>query len=133
MYNPYGGYYPQNNMRTPMPQIQPVAAQQTEPFKVTPVASIEEANAIPTDFMGTTLILPDFAHKVIYTKAFNPNTGLPIFLTFRLEENLQANAQSISVEYDAKAEIEKLHSELEEIKNKLAAIEAAPETESKKK
>lgn len=133
---PYGGYYPQNNMRSPLPQVQsPMAVPQVQqdPFKVIPVASVEEATAIPTDFMGATMILPDFAHKAIYTKTFNPNTGLPIFLTFRLEETLQANSQPIASDYDPKTEIEKLYSELEGIKTRLAAMEPQVETEGKKK
>ena len=137
---PYGGYYPQNNMRSPMPQIQPVITpfayqqEQAAQFRVIPVANPEEAAAIPTDFSGVPCIIPDFAHGAIYTKTFNPNTGASVFLTFRLEENLQANAQQPApAPYDAKAEIEKLTAELEDIKKKLAAIEPEPAQEAKKK
>lgn len=133
---PYGGYYPQNNMRSPVPQVQPslgIAQTQADPFKVIPVASPEEAAAVPTDFMGATLLLPDFAHKAVYTKTFNPNTGLPIFLTFKLEETSQATVQPEPAPYDAKAEIDKLTAELEDIKKKLAAIEPEPAQEAKKK
>lgn len=137
---PYGGYYPQNNMRSPMPQIQPVVAppayqqEQAAQFRVIPVANPEEAAAIPTDFSGVPCIIPDFAHGAIYTKTFNPNTGASVFLTFRLEENLQANAQQHApAPYDAKAEIDKLTAELDEIKKKLAAIEPEPVQEAKKK
>lgn len=137
---PYGGYYPQNNMRSPMPQIQPVVAppayqqEQAAQFRVIPVANPEEAAAIPTDFSGVPCIIPDFAHGAIYTKTFNLNTGSSVFLTFRLEENLQANAQQPApAPYDAKAEIDKLTAELEDIKKKLAAIEPEPVQEAKKK
>lgn len=136
---PYGGYYPQNNMRSPMPQIQPVVAplayqqEQAAQFRVIPVANPEEAAAIPTDFSGVPCIIPDFAHGAIYTKTFNPNTGSSVFLAFRLEENLQANAQPAPAPYDAKAEIDKLTAELDEIKKKLAAIEPEPVQEAKKK
>lgn len=140
MYNPYNGYYPQNNMRSPMPQMQPVVSppayqqEQAAQFRVIPVANPEEAAAIPTDFSGVPCIIPDFAHGAIYTKTFNPNTGSSVFLTFRLEENSQANAQqSAPAPYDAKAEIDKLTAELDEIKKKLAAIEPEPMQEAKKK
>lgn len=139
MYNPYGGYYPQNSMRSPLPQVQPVVTppayqqEQTAQFRVIPVANPEEAAAIPTDFSGVPCIIPDFAHGAIYTKTFNPNTGASVFLTFRLEENLQANAQPIPATYDAKAEIDKLTVELEDIKKKLAAIEPESVQEVKKK
>lgn len=136
---PYGGYYPQNNMRSPMPQIQPVVPpafqqEQAAQFRVIPVANPEEATAIPTDFSGIPYLMPDFAHGAIYTKTFNSNTGASVFLTFRLEENLQANAQQPTpAPYDAKAEIDKLTAELENIKKKLAAIEPEPVQEAKKK
>ncbi len=136
MYSPYGSYFPQNNMRSPVPQVQPslgISQAQADPFKVIPVASPEEAAAVPTDFMGATLLLPDFAHKAVYTKTFNPNTGLPIFLTFKLEESSQATAQTEPAPYDAKSEIEKLAAELEEINEKLSAIQPETPQEAKKK
>lgn len=129
MYNPYG-LYPQNNMRTPVyPQIvqqQPMAQpeQVAQPIqngvKVIPVASITEAQAVPTDFMGDTLLLTDFAHGCIYTKVLNPNTGSAIFRTFKLIEDVP---QPMAVEYDAKAEIDKLRSEIVAIRKELGIDE----------
>lgn len=129
MYNPYG-LYPQNNMRTPVyPQIvqqQPMAPQEqvAQPIqngvKVIPVASITEAQAVPTDFMGDTLLLTDFAHGCIYTKVLNPNTGSAIFRTFKLVEDVP---QPMAVEYDAKAEIDKLRSEIVAIRKELGIDE----------
>lgn len=130
MYNPYG-LYPQNNMRTPVyPQIiqQPVTQpeQVAQPVqsgvKVIPVASITEAQAVPTDFMGDTLLLTDFAHGCIYTKVLNPNTGSAIFRAFKLTEDVP---QPMAAEYDAKAEIDKLKAELVAIRKELGIEEAA--------
>ena len=128
MYNPYG-LYPQNNMRTPVyPQIvqqQPMAQpeQVAQPIqsgvKVIPVASITEAQAVPTDFMGDTLLLTDFAHGCIYTKVLNPNTGAAIFRTFKLV----ADAPAVTTEYDARAEIDKLRSEIAAIRKELGIEE----------
>lgn len=129
MYNPYG-LYPQNNMRTPVypqivqqqPMVQPeqVAQPIQNGVKVLPVASITEAQAVPTDFMGDTLLLTDFAHGCIYTKVLNPNTGSAIFRTFKLVEDV---SQPMAVEYDAKAEIDKLRSEIVAIRKELGIDE----------
>ena len=48
MYNPYGNYYPQNNMRSPLPQVQPAVApqayqqEQAAQFRIIPVANPED-------------------------------------------------------------------------------------------
>lgn len=137
---PYNGYYPQNNMRSPI-YAQPVQQQpviQPEPVaqpvqggvKVIPVASITEAQAVPTDFMGDTLILTDFAHGCIYTKVLNPNTGSAIFRVFKIAAD---EPSTPPVEYNAKTEIDKLYAELDGIKQKLATLESEPIQEAKKK
>ncbi len=140
---PYGGYYPQPPMRPPMPQIQPVSVPQFQPeqpgqgaqngLKIIPVGSITEAQAVPTDFMGDTILMPDFGHGAIYMKVLNPNTGGAIFRTFRLEPEMQANAQPEAVQLDVKAEFERITAEITEIKEKLAALEPVARTEEKKK
>lgn len=118
---PYGGFYPQNNMRaSAYPQAMPQVMPQAEPhnqvaqggLKLIPVGSITEAQAVPTDFMGDTILMPDFAHGAIYMKVLNPNTGGAIFRVFKLEPEMQANAQLAEQGYDAKSEIEKLRAEL---------------------
>lgn len=128
MYNPYGGYYPQNNMRNtiyqqPAPQMMTQADQHTQPMqgglKVIPVGSITEAQAVPTDFMGDTLLMPDFGHGAIYMKVLNPNTGGAIFRVFKLEPEMQANAQAATQNYDAKTEIDKLRAEIEALRKDL--------------
>ena len=124
---PYGGFYPQNNMRNtiyqpPVPQMIPQADQHAQPMqgglKVIPVGSITEAQAVPTDFMGDTLLMPDFGHGAIYVKVLNPNTGGAIFRVFKLEPEMQAPAQT-EPSYDAKAEIDKRRSDLEALRKDL--------------
>lgn len=94
-------------------------------FKVQPVASYDEAKAVPTDFMGNPIIMIDRAHGKIYTKVFNPNTGdstLSIYIRTPDETQNpveQSNTQSIQVQYDAKGEIDSLKAELEYIKQEL--------------
>ena len=41
---------------------------------VRPVASVEEARAVQTDFSGALTIMPDTAHGYIYTKQLNLQT-----------------------------------------------------------
>lgn len=73
--------YPQYNAyQQPMQQYQP--AQQFQPQQnpqaniiVRPVASIEEARAMQTDFSGAMTLMPNIAHGQIYTKQLNFGTG----------------------------------------------------------
>lgn len=78
---PMGLYQPIQNQYQPMnqPMNQPMQ-QQTTPatqsnFYCRPVASREEALAVPVDFMGSPMFFPDLAHNVVYMKRFNTNTG----------------------------------------------------------
>lgn len=135
----YGNFYPYAQP-TNVPRVQALSpAQPPQPvqaeapvqnaFKVIPVATPEEAAAFPTDFMGATLIMPDFAHGAIHTKTLNPNTGAGVFLTFRLPESPQAQPEII---FDPKAEIERLTAEITALKNEIESMK--PETaEAKKK
>lgn len=96
-------------------------------FIVRPVASYDEAKAIPTDFMGNILIMPDFSHGWVYTKIFNPNTGGSILNVYRQvtipEQGVTPPEQVADVPaapvYDAKAEIDQLRAELDNIKHEL--------------
>lgn len=92
--------------------------------QVRPVASYDEAKAVPTDFMGNMTIMPDYAHGYIYTKILNPHTGGPIFNVYR-QVTIPEHIQPIPPEvpetpvYDAKSEIEQLRAELDSIKHEL--------------
>lgn len=90
---------------------------QQNPVRVLPVASCDEAKAVPTDFMGNRLILTDLSHGCIYTKVLDPATGSSIFRTYRLAPD-QPPAP-VEPSYDAKSEIERLRGELEGIKREL--------------
>lgn len=46
------------------------------------VTSREEAVAIPADFQGTPIVMPDFAHGKIYVKFFNTNDGTSTVVDF---------------------------------------------------
>lgn len=110
---PYLGNRQGNNPQTAQPG-----------FKVCPVASYDEAKAIPTDFMGNTIIMPDITHNYIYTKVFNPNTGgsmLGAFKAVQLPEMGITPEPEVpsSAAYDAKSEIDKLQMEIAHIKQEL--------------
>ena len=98
-----GGMNAMGNMTAPMPGIgmQPLGSAGMAPhmpsqasqapqgvnsqpgYICRPVASYDEAKAIPTDYMGNVILMPDFAHGMIYAKALDANTGNPIFQRFR--------------------------------------------------
>lgn len=91
-------------------------------MRVRPVASYDEAKAVPTDFMGDLLVLTDLSHGFIYTKVLDPNTGSSIFRIYRevIEPAPQPEQPAAPVPvYDPKAEIEQLRAELNGIKHEL--------------
>jgi hypothetical protein len=51
-------------------------------FSVRPVASREEAMAIPSEFFGPGVVMPCLGQGVIFLKRFNQNTGLSDLLEF---------------------------------------------------
>lgn len=113
---------PQNGYQ----QMQQV--QQTQPgFQVIPVSSYDEAKTIPTDFMGTLLILPDITHGFIYTNVFNPTTGSAIFSVYKHanlpDSTIQNTAPAPVDDYDAREEIAQLRKELDDIKKELGIID----------
>lgn len=125
--SPYGG--PQSSQAVPQVPGQGNYTPNTQiGMRVRPVASYDEAKAVPTDFMGNMLILTDLSHGCIYTKVLDPATGSSIFRTYALAPE-QAPAQPIQTPpaemtpatpiYDAKGEIERLKSELDSIKREL--------------
>ena len=92
---------------------------QQNTVRVVPVASIVEAKAIPTDFMGTMLVMTDFPHGAIYTKVLDTNTGNPIFRIFKYIPD-----EDPAPAYDARRDIEILKAELNRIKTELGMKEA---------
>lgn len=94
-------------------------------MRVRPVASYDEAKAVPTDFMGNMLILTDLSHGMIYTKVLDPSTGSSVFRTYQLVPEQVAPAPEQTPPYDAKGEIEKLRGELNVLKKELGIGEEA--------
>lgn len=112
----YGQYgYPQ------YPQVQPqyqqaqsqVPQQMMQQYPqnlVRPVASIEEARAVQTDFNGALTIMPDTAHGFIYTKQLNLQTGCADFNAYQRvppQETAQPKEIDLS-KYVPRAEFDEL-------------------------
>lgn len=88
------------------------------PMRVRPVASYDEAKAVPTDFMGNLLVLTDLSHGCIYTKVLDPATGSSVFRVYReVTEPEQSIAPAPA--YNPRSEIEQLRVELNGIKHEL--------------
>ena len=71
-----------------MPQYQqpmPRAATPYSPIMSVPVASEQEAMAVPTDFTGALQVMVDQAHGMIYTKQLSPQTGAAVFGRYALQ------------------------------------------------
>lgn len=62
-------------------------------LKGRPVASLEEARAIPIDFDGSVFYFPDIANNRIYTKQINLD-GTASFCMYELQETPQENLQT---------------------------------------
>lgn len=91
---PYPQYYPP--MQQP-PYQQGAQAQQMQVngMLVRPVASVEEARGMQTDFNGQLTIMPDLSHGYIYTKRLNPQTFEADIVAYqRVEVPAAAPAQS---------------------------------------
>lgn len=121
---PMGG---QPQMQPPMQQIpspQPAAMQQTQMqngmqanYICQPVASEEEARAVPTDFSGATQVLLDCAHGMIYTKRLNFADGSAIFSSYRLAQPMPPAPQE---EYAPMRLVEQIRADLDEVKTALS-------------
>lgn len=103
---------------------------------VRPVASFDEAKAVPTDFSGALTIMPDWGHGYIYAKALGDN-GTPVFRAYRAVDAAPANPPAAeaapAVEYAPLEELERLRGEVEALREELAAAKApAKDTEKGK-
>lgn len=77
----FTGYQPSQNSFPYPPQAQ-TQMQTQQGFSVRPVASREEAMAIPSEFFGPGVVMPCLGQGVIFLKRFNQNTGLSDLLEF---------------------------------------------------
>lgn len=94
-------------------------------FIVRPVASYDEAKAVPTDFMGNITVMPDFSNGFIYTKELDPNTGNPIFNGYKkvqTQETQPTHESTASPAYAEKVEVKKLQSELEKMQSEMEKL-----------
>lgn len=94
-----------------------------------PVASEEEARATATPFDGSTLLLTDFGHGRVYSKALNYMDGSALFNTYQLVQPQAAQAVEIEaspvVEYAPRAELDSLRAELESLRAELEETKKA--------
>lgn len=117
-----GSLPPQYQQQVPQPPVQPQMQQanQSQPNVICrPVASEEEARAVPTDFSGATLVLTDTAHGKIYTKALNYMDGSALFNTYQLVRQAAPMQEAPAVEYAPRAELDSLRAELETLRAEL--------------
>ena len=114
-----------DQMQQQYQQMQPVQQPQQEPQQniiCRPVASIDEARAVQTDFSGALMVFPDVSHGMVHTKRLDYNTGSAVFNTYRLEQPLQP-AQEVStpaVEYAPMSELNILKDKIDELEAKLS-------------
>ena len=109
-YPQYPQQYPQQNVQMP----------QHQQHIVRPVASVEEARAVQTDFSGALTIMPDTAHGYIYTKQLNLQTGCADFARYRREPEQDAPKP----DYVPRGEFDELKARFNTLCDKLGGSEA---------
>lgn len=129
------GYQPGGQAQAP---DQPPARQEQPGMIFRPVASFDEAKAVPTDFSGALTIMPDWIHGYIYAKALGDN-GAPVFRAYRdvdappAQTVPQPTAEPApAVAYAPLEELERLRREVAALREELTAAKApAKETADK--
>ncbi len=109
---PYQTYLPSQGMQQ-MPYQQPMMQQpmpQQPPAPIVrPVASLDEARAVQTDFGGALTIMPDISHGFVYTKQLNFQTGSADFAAYQRVQEQAAPQQDINLsEYVKKSDFDEL-------------------------
>lgn len=119
----YGGYTPQYpSQQYPQQQVQqPVQSPQ---HLVRPVASVEEARAVQTDFTGALTIMPDTAHGAIYTKQLNLQTGCADFALYRRVQEPEINKPLETEMFVPRSEFDELKARFNTLCDKLGGSEA---------
>ena len=129
---PYGGYQPmQMPQMTPqmsMPQMAPQMPQTGQfgqgglsPMS-RPVSSREEVQATAADFSGAPMLFLDRAHRRVYVKQWNMQTGAADFLEFGpVVETAKAESAPAApaVEY---VPLQAYQEDMEKVRKELAAI-----------
>lgn len=123
----YPTYQPRMDQQPYMPPA-PQAAQQpqgNQPNMICrPVASEEEARAVPTDFGGAITVMTDFAHGRVYCKSLNYADGSANFQVYRLENATQPAPNVPIVEYAPMSVVQALSEEIKILKQALSAQQA---------
>lgn len=127
-YNPLAPYQQQlanmQNQWNGMQQQQPMQQQEPQQSIICrPVASIEEARGVQTDFSGALMVFPDVSHGMIYTKRLDFTTGSAVFNTYKLDASpaqpIQENAAP-AVEYAPMSEVTALKDKISELEAMLS-------------
>ena len=113
-------YYPQQQMRTPIPQTIPYG------LKGRPVSSLEEARASSIDFDGSVFYFPDLANRRIYTKQINM-VGTATLNMYELKEIPVPTTSNIG-NYVTREEFEEA---LNKLQDSLKSIEPSSMTNKK--
>ena len=110
-----------------LPAYQPQQYQQAQPqqpqeqFYCRPVASAEEARAVPVDFNGKPMLFPQLNAGRIYVKIFDPGSGSAIFREFRMAEP-EAETQTPAVAFAPMSAVEQLSQTVAELQNEVRQL-----------
>ena len=121
----YQPQMPQFGQQMYQPYQQPLYPLQTqqpqEQFYCRPVASAEEARAVPVDFNGKPMLFPQLNAGRIYVKIFDPGSGSAIFREFRMAET-ETEAQAPAVAFTPMSTVEQLSQTVAELQAEVRQI-----------
>ena len=117
MYQPYQTY-----QQTQPQQNQQQTTAQQEQFYCRPVASAEEARAVPVDFGGKPMFFTQLNAGKIYLKLFDTGSGSAIFREFRIVDHQPEAPAQGAVAFAPMSELEQLRAAVAELQNEVRAM-----------
>lgn len=118
----YGQMQPMYQQYQPYQQPAQNSQQQETQMFCRPVASIDEARAVPVDFSGKPMIFPHLNAGKIYLKVFDTGSGSAVFREFRMADPEPEQRAQSAVAFAPMSEVEQLKQAVYDLQNEFRAM-----------